>query len=803
MASNCFTPIRGRRMRVTKVDTLGRPVPGICSQVVTSGFVTVEMTAEISEGETTEVRRADGSLCISERGCDSLNWYNISTEFCQVDPDLFAMINPTWTKLTNYQGDTIGWEESHSYSCDQGISIEIWSDVSGYVPTDPSAQGAWVYYLLPFVVGGTLGDLTIENGAVTFSLTGRTKKGSQWGRGPYNVMANPPDGTCGPLITPFSPEAPRRVFLTTCRPPDAACGCQPLSAPNGPAAVVTEDTTDVTRMTVNAYVTGTGPFTVDWGDGNVEDLPSGITGKTHHYGAAGTYVVAVYTTADKARATYTTITVPFTGVTPEKPLIAAISEDTTDVTRATAKAEWNNEGFATVRIEWGDGTITTAQPATGTAVHQYTSTGQFTVRVVDESDSSRVAHQLITVPFGPTMTVTRDRSDVTDRRSVIVTVDNYGAGNVSVNWGDGTPNATNTGDGSSQSKHKYATGGQKTITVVDSDDPSRTASFQVTLPYPPDPALTLTVTESIPPGPDRRTVTATWDNQGLGAVTIAWGDNTTETGPDAWSLDHTYATAGTFQVTVTDQAEASRSITVPVTVPFHAAQTLTVAESDPMDPTRRKVNAVWDNQGAGTVTVSWGDGTPDQTGQADAGNLDHVYGTAGQKTVTVTDTNDASRTISQNVTLPFATTYKPSITVAKGTGANDVIVRVVNAETGSTYEITWDTTTVAWEDIPAGTPPTTADHTYTVGEHSVQVRDKATPAKISDVMTFTVPIPTLLSAQDETAPEDAAPDADDAAATETRQEQEEKPDAAEATDKAPDETATETATEAPSKKRKR
>jgi hypothetical protein len=355
MASNCFTPIRGRRMRVTRVDTLGRAVSGPCSTVVTGGFVTAEITAEIEEGETTTVRTAGGDVCVSERGCDTLNWYNISIEFCQVDPDLFAMINPTWTKLFDYNGDTIGWEESHSYSCDAGFALEVWSDVTGYTPTDPNAEGAWVYYLMPFVVGGTLGDITIENGAVSFTISGRTKKGSQWGKGPYNVMRNAPDGVCGPMITPFNPEAPRRIFLTTCAPPEAACGCQPLSSPEGPQSQVREDGTDLTRMTVIAAVAGIGPFTVDWGDGSTENLPEGLTGLPHRYGRSGTYTVAIYPTATPNHATYTQVTVPYTGAAPSAQLRAFVSEDGSDSGRMTALADWDNTGFGTVSVDWGDG----------------------------------------------------------------------------------------------------------------------------------------------------------------------------------------------------------------------------------------------------------------------------------------------------------------------------------------------------------------------------------------------------------------------------------------------------------------
>lgn len=564
MASNCFTPIRGRRMRVTRVDTIGRPVPGPCSTVVTSGFVNVEMTAEIEEGEETTVRTAGGDLCVSERGCDQLKWINISVEFCQVDPDLFSMINPTWTKLLDCNGETIGWEESHNYSCDAGFALEVWSDVTGYTPKDPNAQGAWVYYLLPFIVGGTLGDMTIENGAVSFTITGRTKKGSQWAKGPYNVMCNPPDGACGPLITDFNPESPRRIFLTTCRPPEPVCGCQPLSSPDGPTTDVAEDTTDTTRMTVRAAVAGIGPFTVDWGDGTKEDLAAGLTGKTHKYGKTGPYTVGIYPTANPNQATYTVVTVPFSGTVPTPSLRAFVSEDPADTTRMTAIADWNNLDFGTVSVNWGDSTVSTAQPEVGSLTHLYTLGGTYTVAITDESDSSRKISRTIQVPWGLLFTAVEDITD-TDLRTVSVTVNNVGRGTVNINWGDGTPVGTNPGDNATTTKHKYAQAGTYTITVTDADDPNRKATKQVTIPFD----LTASVAESDPEGPDRRTVTLTWNNQQHGTVTIDWDDGGAAVpAAQAGSLNHTYAAGGTYDILVTDASDGTRTETVSVTVPF-------------------------------------------------------------------------------------------------------------------------------------------------------------------------------------------------------------------------------------------
>lgn len=653
---NCFTPIRGRRLRVTRVDTIGRPVPGLCSTVVTGGYVKIDMKAEVEAGEETTVKTAGGDLCVSEKACDQLKWLTVDIEFCQVDPDLFSMINPTWTKLLDNNGQTIGWEESHTYSCDAGIALEIWSDVTGYTPTDPNAQGAWVYYLLPFVVGGTLGDLTVENGAVSFTLSGRTKKGSQWGKGPYNIMANPPDGHCGPLITPFSPEAPRRIFLTTCRPPDAVCGCQPLSSPDGPVVTLTEDSTDTNRMTVHAYASGAGPFTVDWGDGTVEDLPAGLTGATHTYGRLATYIVAIYPTAAPGNATYTSVTVPYTGTVQPSPLLVDITENTSDTARKTATIAWANTGYGTVRVDYGDGSpVLTAQTESGSLTHAYATNGIYTVTITDETDSSRNASRVITVPFGMLITVTEDTSDSVDHRAVNVVVNNVGKGTVILNWGDGTTATNNPGDNSTVSHHKYATGGTYTITGTDADEPARTGSKSVTVPYGPLVTLSEYTTDT-----SRMSISTLVNNGAKGSVDLDWGDGTshgTNVGNGTTATTHKYTNEGTYSVTATDTDDATWHTTKSITVPYGSGLALTasVAESSPQGTPRRKVTLTWNNQGQGPVKILWGQPTSGEvaTDGTDTGTMDHTYTADGTFTITVTDASNSARTLTRSVTVPY------------------------------------------------------------------------------------------------------------------------------------------------------
>lgn len=653
MGSNVFTPIRGRRMRVTRVNSVGRPTPGRCAYVVAQGFINCQMSAEVSEGETTEVRAADGSVCVSERGADSLNWYSVSIEFCKVDPDLFSLINPTWTKLVDYRGETIGWEESHSYSIDEGWGLEVWSDVTGYVPTDPNAQGAWVYYLLPWIVGGTVGDITIENGAVSFTIQGRTKKGSQWGKGPYDIMSNPPDGSCGPLITPFNPDAPRRIFLTTCPPPESMGGCQPLSSPEGPAATIVQDTSDTTRLTVQATVSGLGPFTVDWGDGTVEDLPSGVTGKTHRYGSAGTYIVAVYPSATPTAATYKQLTVPFTGAVPSPPLLISLSEDPTDLSRMSAELQWANTGFGTVRVEWGDGTSALAgQAETGTVAHVYPTPGAYTLRVIDESDVTRKATQVVEVPFGPVITVTESE---TNPLQISVTVNNTSHGDVTLGWGDGTTSVVK-GDNTTPTSHVYQAGGTYTLEATDVDETSRTGSTNVTVAASYT-APTLLATEE-GGDVDRRSVRVSVTNPQAGAeyevrwtATGAYEPMSLGTASPPHSAVHTYDAAGPYSVTVRQIDTPAAQTTQQVVVPFSGPVFDLIEGVDAMS-----ARVTVTGSPSGTYEVRWVSGgawTSFDASATPAFSAAHTYAAPGTYPVSVRDQDTPTSLSTQQVTIPF------------------------------------------------------------------------------------------------------------------------------------------------------
>jgi hypothetical protein len=187
--NKCFPLVRGRVMRVTRLDSCGRIAARSCSSIVTDGFVSVALTANITEGDSVAVTNAAGRTCVTDVPDPTFDGYGVAVTFCDVNPQLYAMMT-NQTVVYDVFGTAVGFRvNSKVKTSDANFALEVWSNVPGVACTDPNAAGSYGYTLLPFISGGILGDFTIENAAVSFSLTNAaTKDGTGWGKGPYNVV---------------------------------------------------------------------------------------------------------------------------------------------------------------------------------------------------------------------------------------------------------------------------------------------------------------------------------------------------------------------------------------------------------------------------------------------------------------------------------------------------------------------------------------------------------------------------------------------------------------------------------------
>lgn len=290
MVTKCTSLIRGRVARYTRVDSCGRMVFGEDSSLTTSGTISVAYTAVIDEGTEISVPNMAGDICIYDPAKPIFKGYTIEVTFCQVDPELYALITGQRV-LYDAFGDIVGFSMDTAVSVsDHAFALEVWAGAQSTAACAEGAAGTFGYFLSPFIQAGTIGDFTLENAEVTFTVSGTaTKNGNAWGVGPYNVELTA-GSIPGPLVDPVTTTEHLIVKLVGVAPPAAACGARPLLDPEDAAltGVTVVPGTTSTTTTFTPVAPGTDPWWVDFGDGDWTYLAAG-TMISHTYAAAGTY----------------------------------------------------------------------------------------------------------------------------------------------------------------------------------------------------------------------------------------------------------------------------------------------------------------------------------------------------------------------------------------------------------------------------------------------------------------------------------------------------------------------------------
>lgn len=303
--------IKGRRLRVTRLDGCGRPVYGDGSVVTSKGFISVALSANTSDSDEINLQNAAGESIVFEPSVTSLTGYGVEISLGEADPDLMSIVAVSVSQVLDRDGNPAGIDiDTAADSTTGGFALEVWAGAPvGDACDDEASEGSYGYILLPFLQGGIVGDFTIENDAVTFTLTGaQTKSGNAWGRGPYDVQLQAAvNGVSapGPLLTPIKATAALRLVLVDVAPPTAVSGARPLLNPN--ATALTGITTTNTGLEVTATFAPAGAATsgvfVDFGDDTWDYVTESSV--VHEYAAPGNYTIEATTNGDFVSKTVT------------------------------------------------------------------------------------------------------------------------------------------------------------------------------------------------------------------------------------------------------------------------------------------------------------------------------------------------------------------------------------------------------------------------------------------------------------------------------------------------------------------
>lgn len=404
MAAICPTIVEGDRIRITRVDGCGRPVYGPCNSVVTDGLVSIKLTPEVEAGAEKTTKNFAGRNCVSRAGCDTVKWWTVEIVWCAVSFNAFQMINPNYRLRRNDDGDVIGYYASNKIDCSAGYAVEIWAQVEGAsdVCTGEEGAGAWVYVPVPWIAGGTPGEISIGGeDSINFTTTGRTRSGGRWGKGPYNVEIV--NGVPAPLAVAMNPDEPLGFIVTTVAPPEMDCDCQDVPRPVPDPAQLTLDgiAGESPRNTVRlrADNAGLGPVMVTWEDGGTPEEVADLRTVEHKYATPGDKVIKVCDKTDTSVCVTKTITIPLPS---DNPQLTVTPAPTTEFpNRVTAEVTLPKQSSGKATITWGDGKTNevTVDPVTGkaTIVHDYPAPNRYTVVVKRDDKKTYTARQVVVV----------------------------------------------------------------------------------------------------------------------------------------------------------------------------------------------------------------------------------------------------------------------------------------------------------------------------------------------------------------------------------------------------------------------
>ena len=219
MATKTLKSMKGRVMRITRLDECGTPIIGACSSIVTAGFISVGWTPNVEAGEEYTQKNAWGDFCISEKDYDRTKWVDVAVSLCDANPDVVDMI--AGGDIITDGTDTIGM----SFGSDgnlQAFGLEVWTKQAGGACLAGTPQ--WGYFVSPFVKNGNLdGGPMIENGTMSLGLKGEAQPATTaWATNPY------PDN---PLLAAagFPVGKMWAYVLTTTQPPAATASCVALA----------------------------------------------------------------------------------------------------------------------------------------------------------------------------------------------------------------------------------------------------------------------------------------------------------------------------------------------------------------------------------------------------------------------------------------------------------------------------------------------------------------------------------------------------------------------------------------------
>jgi len=446
-----------------------------------------------------------------------------------------------------------------------------------------------------------------------------------------------------------------------------ANGCQGFfgDTVKQPATLLALSTTQVNVQctgnstgSIDLTVTGGGsPYTYSWTGGATTQDRSGL--------AAGTYTVTVTDANNCVKTISATITEPSNGLSLTETHVNVLcnggSTGSIDLTVSG--------GVSPYTYSWTGGATT--QDRSGLAA------GTYTVTVTDANSCTRTLSTTITQPATIALTETHV--------NVLCNGGSTGSIDLTVTGGTSPYTYSWTGGATTQDRSGLAAG---TYTVTVTDNNACTKTLSATITEPTNIVLTETHVNVLCQGSSTGSIDLTVSG-GVSPYTYSWtGGATTQ--------DRSGLAAGTYTVTVTDANACTKTLSATITEP---AAGITLTETH--------VNVLCNGNSTGSIDLTPSGGTTPYTYSWTGGatTQDRLNLAAGTYTVTVTDVNGCTKTLSTTITEPtnIVLTETHVNVLCNGSSTGSIDLTVSGGISPYTYSWTGGATTQDRSGLAAGT----------------------------------------------------------------------------------------------------
>lgn len=162
--------IQGNLLRATKLTDSGQ-VDSAWPVLVTNGFITASFSPEFEDGEEINQKAADGSVCVSYKGDDSMTRLTFNLSVCSPEPEQTAMF-AGGSVLDDGDTDIIGYSSPAAGSAIKNpVAIEIWSTAN--VGGKPASDYPYFHWVFPYVKMRFDGSREFSNGLLAWEFSGQ------------------------------------------------------------------------------------------------------------------------------------------------------------------------------------------------------------------------------------------------------------------------------------------------------------------------------------------------------------------------------------------------------------------------------------------------------------------------------------------------------------------------------------------------------------------------------------------------------------------------------------------------------